>query len=231
MTGPSGGPGTGGSGLPDLKQPPGQIEGAGGDPALPAGPSVSKEDKDAYDNVSDELNYMAAGWAGGMVIAGATGVEPAAIMMGLASAGCWWLAQDFNDLSDDPPQAYQHIVSFQRRAIALPGIGHPTPGMAAIGIASQYTFFGGVTVQGALMAAERLAGATAAGDYDWAVTHRGVLLQASGTIPTDLALIAAAHRAAGLAIQGTPLDGELASGPTGGGRMDCESGQRDLHIP
>ena len=50
---------------------------------------------------------MAAGWAGGTVIAGATGVEPAAIMMGLASAGCWWLAQDFNDLSDDPPQAYQ----------------------------------------------------------------------------------------------------------------------------
>src|SRR5438270_10546332 len=132
MPGPSGGPGTGGSGLPVLKQPPGQIEGAGGGPALPAGPSVSKEDKATYDEISDELNYMAAGWAGGTVIAGATGVEPAAIMMGLASAGCWWLAQDFNDLSDDPPQAYQEAVRFQRRAIAPPGIGAPTPGPAAI---------------------------------------------------------------------------------------------------
>jgi hypothetical protein len=87
-----------------------------------------------------------------------------------------------------------------------------------VAITSQYAFFSGVTAAGVLAAAERLAGAAGAGDYDWSVTHQGVLRQAIARMPVDVALVAAAQRAAGLAIQGTPADAKLSPGQKGAGQ-------------
>jgi HAMP domain-containing protein len=217
---PGGPPGSGSDGsLPDLKQPPGQIEGAGGGPALPSGPAGTSSDKAGYRQTSEDLNYLAAFMALDAVGAAAFGAEPMAVGFAAFAAMAAGASHSYANLADnDPPQPYQEIVHFERQASAPPGLGDPAPVLATVAIASQYVFFASVTAQGALVAVERLADAMAAGDYDWAVTHQGVLHEATARIPIDLALVAAALRAAGFAMRGTPADVKLTPGQRGAGQ-------------
>jgi hypothetical protein len=203
--------------LPDLERPPGRIEGEGGGPAVLPGPALDDETKAKFRELSIEFERAAIVCALAALEAASLGLEPLALALADLAAEYEVDSKICDTIANDPPKPFQEIVHFERRTSAPPGLGSVDPVVAAVAIASQCTFFAGVTAAGALAAAERLAGAVAAGDYDWAVTHQGVLRQAIARMPVDLGLVAAAQRAAGLAVRGTPADVRLSPGQKGAG--------------
>lgn len=204
--------------LPDLERPPGRIEGAGGGPAVLPGPALDDKTKAKFRELSLEFEQAAIACSLAALEAASLGLEPLAAALAELSVDFEIDSKICGAIADDPPQPFQEIVRFERRVSSPPGLGDPDPVLAAVAIASQHAFFAGVTAAGVLAAAERLAGAVAAGDHDWAVTHQGVLRQAVARIPVDVALVAAAQRAAGLAVRGTPADVALVPGQKGAGR-------------
>jgi hypothetical protein len=231
---PGGSGGSGGSGrepgeLPGLAQPPAYKEGLGGGPVFPAGPPLSAADKELFDELSDISVYMAglsAVLAAGLGLAG----QGIASFMAAAGAAIWSLdAQLFSDLADDPPQpAFRRIAEFRPRAFAPPGAGDPV--LAPLGVAAQRGLFLTVTGRGYLDAAERLLGAQAAHDLDWALAHAGVLDPARWALAVDLATYAAALAAAGGALAGSPYDVALTPG-AGGVKAWIETPQAREAVP
>jgi hypothetical protein len=207
-------------GLPELEQPPGYIEGPGGGPAFPVGAGGGQYTADEKALFGD-LSTAAAG-----VAAGATIVAGGFAMMGpafaiaagawTAAAGVWALdAVLLGEMAQDPPQPnYRRVVAFPPRTSAPPGGGDPVLGPLAV--AAQRSALLLVTARGSLDAVERLQGAAAAGDRDWALTHKGVAVQARWALAVDLATLAAALQAAGRAVAGTPHDVALAPGARAG---------------
>ncbi len=178
---------------------------------MPAG-GLSPEEKEAYDEASDNANYYAAGTAGVAVVStpfsGGGG-----LVFGIISAGFWFLSQVFSDLAEDPPQSYEQIITFQPRVCRPPAMTDPI--LSRVGIATQQAVFTLVTARGLLDALERFAGAQQAGDLNWAVTHYGVASQCYQTLVVDVATLAAALYAAGQAISGSKFDVSL--NPSAGG--------------
>ncbi len=201
-------------GLPDLEQPPAYIEGPGGGPAMPGGGGgLSRDEKEAYDEASDNANYYAAGTAGVAVVAGTLSGGGGALVFGLMSAGFWFASQVFSDLAEDPPQSHEQIVTFHPRLCRPPGMNDPI--LSRSGIAVQRAVFTMVTARGLLDALERSASAQQAGDLNWAVTHYGVASQCYQTLVVDVATLASAMYAAGQALSGSEFD--LSLEPASGG--------------
>ena len=203
--------------MPDFEQPPAVIEGPGGGPAFPVGGGMSAQDKEWWDEVSDTCWYVSEGAtvaAGGSVLMGPE-AWPAAGVWGVA-AGVWGIAAQLaSDISEDPPQpAYQRVVEFRQRVCVPPGLSHPVLG--SLGIAAQRGLFLAVTARGYLDAIERLQGAQAAQDLDWAIVHKGTAVQARWASAVDLATWAAALLAVGKALAGTRYDFSLPPGARAG---------------
>lgn len=207
----SGFPGSGS--IPDLEQPPAYIEGPGGGPATPfGGGGLSHEEKDAYDEASDNANYYAAGTAGVAAVATFT-TAGGGLVFGVMSAGFWLTSQYFSDMAEDPPQSHEQIVTFQPRLCRPPAMNDPI--LSHSGIAIQRAVFAMVTARGLLDALERLASAQQAGDLNWTVTHYGVASQCYQTLVVDVATLASAIYAAGQALSGSEFD--LPLKPAAGG--------------
>lgn len=101
------------------------------------------------------------------------------------------------------------------------------PVMERVGIATQCAVTVGATGQGYLDALERLGGAKDAEDFDWAVSHYGVVLQCQNAIALDLATLAAGMLAAGAAMEGSQSDVQLKPGARGLGAWIRTVGVQD----
>lgn len=193
-------------GVPDFEQPPVAKDGPGGGPASPWGVGgFSSHQKETADATSDALNAFAAGSAG--IAAGAVGLgasAPFGGVVGVLSAIGWVASQLFNEISDDPPQPYQGIVTFEPRLSRPPGMTDPI--LSRLGIASQRGVFASVTARCLIDATERLAGAQQARDQNWAVTHYGVALQCYQTLVVDVATLASNLYAAAQVLVGSEFD-------------------------
>jgi hypothetical protein len=193
----------------------------GGAPAFPVGPvsngQYTAEEKALFDQLSDiawGISAVATIMAGGTVFLGPAGVTPGGLLT--IGAGIWALdAVLFSELAEDPPQPdYRRVVAFRPRVSAPPGRSDPV--LAPLAGAAQRSVFLLVTAQGSLDAVERLQGAAAAGDRDWALVHKGVAIQARWALAVDLATFAAALQSAGRALAGTRHDIALKPGARAG---------------
>jgi hypothetical protein len=204
-------------------EPPQYKEGAGGGAAFPVDIGMSADEKAFWGDVALFSGGMAAVSTVLAGVATGAGAAPVAAVWTVA-AGVWALdAVLATALADDPPQpAYQRIVEFRPRVCTPPGLGDPA--LAPLGIAAQRGLFLTVTGRGYLDAVERLQGAQAAQDLNWALVHRGVADQARWGLAVDLATCAAALHAAGGALAGSPHDAALTPG-VGGGKAWIETPQ------
>jgi hypothetical protein len=198
--------------LPDLEEPPPFIEGAAGGPAFPHG-GLSEADKQTHKDASKVM----FGVGSALVIAGAvfTLVGGAFAAAGLALAGGFLVVNGgiLGTFYTDPPQPFQHIVTFKRRRCRPPGMSDPV--LSRVGIIAQQAAFTLVTARGYLDALERLAGAQQAQNLNWAVTHAGVARECRRTIAVDFATTAAAMNAAAGSLPGSAYDVALTPGSGG----------------
>jgi hypothetical protein len=143
------------------------------------------------------------------------------------AAGIWAVdAQAFSDLAEDPPQPdYRRIATFRPRVSAPPGRGDPA--LDPLAVAAQRGVLLLVSARGSLDAVERLQGAAAAGDRDWALVHKGVAVQARWALAVELATLAAALQGAGRALAGTSHDAPLTPGARGGTAWSEEARLRE----
>jgi hypothetical protein len=201
--------------LPDLEKPPAVIEGPGGGPAFPTGGGLSKDEKDAFAEVSDICQSASNFSAVVSIIFFLAGPEAWLLADGSAIAsGVFWIdAQLFSALAADPPRPYRRIVTIEPRRCPVPKTRDPI--VRSLGIATQQQVFTIVTAQCYLDALERLGGAQKARDLSWAVTHYGVVVQCRRTILVNVATSAAALYAVAQSLQGSRYDLTLKKGSGG----------------
>ena len=202
--------------LPPLEKPPDVIEGTGGGPAVPTGGGDGGKSEEDEQVITDASNTITAA-GGAIVVAGAaaaaTGVgAPAAPGMGVLGLAVALVGQIVGFLANDPPQPFEHIVTFKRRVSPVPASSDPA--LMALGVATQRSVFTLVTTQGYLDALERLAAAQDARDLNWAIAHHGVALQCRPAFAVDMATLAAALFAAAQSLKASQYDQALTPGGT-----------------
>ena len=186
-------PGDSSGSVPDPAGDPDLYEGEGGGPAGPEGEGISASDKAAtnemYTSVSLAGAYM--GLAGAVL----TPINPMGGTIFWVSEAIAFGAIVLDLLANDPPQPYERIVHFRRRAIQFPETEDAqNTGVLQerMKIGAQRWMFAGITGLGYLRAAERRDGAILAKDVDWAITHDAVMRTTRAAFRYDMATAAVA---------------------------------------
>ena len=167
---------------------------------------VSKEEKGDWECMGHELNKLAAIWAGGAVILGASGAgAPAAIAAGIASAGFWYLSDVAADVADDPPQPQFRkpvvVKSFNPRVVRF-----RTSPLRPISKAASSALKAGPLAKGLLDAVERVQGASNADNEQFVRVQSKVGARLHRSVVGEVMKLVAHLRETSDSLKDTPLD-------------------------
>jgi hypothetical protein len=192
-------------------EPPPYIEGPTGGPAMPTGGggAWSKEGAEEYQNEMQTMTAVTA-IAGGLLLFGGGVFTLMGIALGACALACGLEFERMDDLTRDPPQPFDGIVTFQRRTSRPPGRNDPVA--SRLGLIVQYGVTTMVTARGLLDAVERGEGARLAGNLDWAITHAGVARLAAAAMNLQFAYQGWAIASAAAPLRGGPSDPMLPAG-------------------
>lgn len=167
---------------------------------------VTADEKEDWEELAHALNKLAAIWAGGAVLLGATGAgAPAAVTAGVASAGFWYLSDVAGDIADDPPRPdYRKPVTLVKATPKLPAVRRPA--FKAINRESQKVFRAIPAANAALEALEKYGGAVKAEEQQLARTHGQAALRFRRRAVKDIGLIRQDLTALSNRLKGTEVD-------------------------